>query len=308
MKRSLITLVLGLSSAIPFSLAQTTPGTPEIPQTPATALPDHPPGNVPGPGPNAAPAAKANADPKVRDATNAINANKARPGEAARATVAEQPNPTTEAEFLNMLGTSNRSQLKLAQLAAQRSQNADVKALAQSTVQDITTSNQSLVQLNRTLGFTPTTMEDATADVTYDRIAKLNGSAFDSAFVQEMQRSQATNLNRFEAAGRFAGTKALKSYLNTGLPALRTSAERADRLRVAAGGTATVPSSGPTTSGTVTGTNPPPVASPVTPGTTPNVNPGVFPGRSPGDVPNATPGTSPNVTPGTSPGTPPAGR
>jgi predicted outer membrane protein len=177
-----------------------------------------------------------------------------------------------------MTGKSNRQQLQLAQLAVKRAQNPQVKTLAQSLVQEYTASGKSLTRLNKTLGFKAPNTDEAGPDATYTRLSALSGAAFDSAFLQAVQRSQATDLSRVQAASTFAGTKALKSYLNSTLPAMRTSAGRVDQLSVATGGTAASPTTGPTTTGVVPGTNPPaiPVPSPppATPGSTSPTVPG----------------------------------
>ncbi|HWB04212.1 MAG TPA: DUF4142 domain-containing protein [Verrucomicrobiales bacterium] len=286
MKRNLIPFIVGLLMAAVPVFGQTPPGTPELPRSPAEPLPPSQPGNIPGPGPAATPGARAGAPAPKPNTPPAVQ---------------DEPDPATESEFLTMIGQSNRNQLKLAQLAAKRAQNPAVKTFAQSMVQDATTAGKTLTRLNKTLGFKATAANDVVADASYKRISALNGAAFDTAFLQEVQRMQASDILRFDAAGRFAGTKALKSYLNTTLPALKFSAERVDRLSVSTGGTAASPPEGPTASGAVPGTTPAPIPSPVVPGTTPgnNPRPGTQAGAIPGQVPNNTnPGTKSEHEPG----------
>jgi predicted outer membrane protein len=312
MKRSLITFSFVSLFALPFGYGQTTPGSPELPPTPSRTLPPPEKTNVPGPGPGANP----NVFPKeVREAKEAAEAAARAAAPAANA-AAELPAPTTEAELLNMLGASNRSQLRLAKLASQRSTNPEIKTLAETMVQDLTTGEKSLSQLNTTLGFTASPDAETGSDATYERINRLNGAEFDRAYLQQVRLAQAANLSRYEAAGSFAQTRALKSYVSTNQTALRTSAQQVNRLSVAAGEAPTSTPAAPTATGVAPGAAPQGVPAtpgnvpatpgnvPAAPGNAPNVNPGTAP-ATPGNAPNVNPGTAPGSRPGAAPGTTP---
>jgi len=294
MKRSLTIFAFGISFAIPFGYGQTTPGTPELPQTPARTLPPPAKTNVPGPGPGANP----HIFPKeTREAREAAEEAKRAAAPAAGTPGAELPAPTTETELLNMLVASNRSQQRLAQLAARRAQDPEVKTLAETMVQDLTAGGKSLAQLNKTLGFDASDEAETGSDATYLRLSQLDGAEFDRAYLKQVRLAQAANLSRFEAAEGFAKTKALRSYLNTNQRAMRTSAQQVDRLTAASAAT---PASGPTTTGIAPGTTP--QAAPTVPGSVPNVNPGANPGAVPGTIPGPQPGASPNTQPAGTPG------
>ncbi len=155
--------------------------------------------------------------------------------ETARTTTDQYVAPATESEFLISLGRSYHAQLTLAQLAATRATDPQVKALAQQMVRDYTSSIRSLDRLNKSVGFNPPAGTANGTDVVYTTISALNGTAFDAAYLKETRRVQALNEADSLAVRGYTTNRTLRNYLNNNLPALRTSAQRVTQLGAATG-------------------------------------------------------------------------
>ena len=266
------------------------------------------------------------ADPGANPATPATPATQGKPGTRATPATPGTPAtpaipesgdaPTTEAEFLKMTGTSGRAAAKLAQLAATHSENAKVRAYAQTWLNDHQAGSDMLADINTSLKVTLPGNDEPMVQRTYARLRGLHGDLFDQAFLKEMEAFNAAGIARYEAAGNFAKNKNLKAHIDRTLPALRTGTQQLQKLSPPRD--ETEGNDGRTNPGTSPGTNPgvtpganprtAPRANPgtnprTTPGTTPGTNQGLNPETNPGTTPKTKPGTNPGTSPGTQPGT-----
>ena len=81
---------------------------------------------------------------------------------------------------------SNLAEIQLGQLAQAKTQSAEVKSYAQMLVTDHSASNEQAEKVAKQIGITVPTELSVSQKVTYNRLSKLSGTAFDRAFVAEM--------------------------------------------------------------------------------------------------------------------------
>jgi putative membrane protein len=143
-------------------------------------------------------------------------------------------------QFVQDVVMDGMAEVELGQLAQQKAASADVKQFAQRMVTDHGKANDELKSVASTKQITLTTSVDAKHKATYDRLAKLSGSAFDSAYMQAMVtgHQQAVQAFRHEATtGRDAD---IKSWASKTLPTIE------DHLKSAQSTSHTVATSGAT--------------------------------------------------------------
>ena len=149
--------------------------------------------------------------------------------------------------FIRDAVQGNLAEIKLGQLAQEKTQSAEVKSYAQMLVTDHSTSNEQAEKAAKQIGITIPTELSVSQKVTYNRMSKLSGTAFDRAFVAEMIAGRKTSITRFQneakknddPAGDFAtdaadseeasrrGTAAGTGFMNPRLSASHTPVFRA---------------------------------------------------------------------------------
>ena len=110
---------------------------------------------------------------------------------AASPVLAQGPNgqgdaTRTEAKFVDRVARNGRAEVDLAQLASKKTQNVEVKALARRLAADHTKSNQQLMQIAQKEGVQPPASTDKAASKERTKLEKLDGQAFDRAFVEQV--------------------------------------------------------------------------------------------------------------------------
>ena len=100
--------------------------------------------------------------------------------------------------FIRDAVQGNLAEIKLGQLAQEKTQSAEVKSYAQMLVTDHSTSNEQAEKVAKQIGITIPTELSVSQKVTYNRMSKLSGTAFDRAFVAEMIAGRKTSITRFQ--------------------------------------------------------------------------------------------------------------
>lgn len=122
------------------------------------------------------------------------------------------------------------------QQALAKSKNAHVRAFAQEMVRDHTTVNDQALALVKRLGVTPQTNPTSTAlssaaTAKHDELAKLNGAAFDRAYLQnEVAYHKTVNAALSGTLIPSARNADLKELLSTGLTLFREHQAHAEQL------------------------------------------------------------------------------
>ena len=124
-----------------------------------------------------------------------------------------------------MTGTSSRAASKLAQLAVTHSENAKIRAYAQTWLNDYQAGSDSLADINTSMKVTLPDTDEPMVQRTFARLRGLHGDQYDRAFLQEMQATNAAGIDRYEAATSFTTNKNLKAHIDKTLPMMRTGTQ-----------------------------------------------------------------------------------
>jgi putative membrane protein len=106
--------------------------------------------------------------------------------------------------FLRNAAEGNIAEVKLGQLAVQKANNEDVKALAQKMVDDHTKMNDEIAQVADSMGVMLPKSMDKDGQAEYDKLNALSGDAFDTEYLSFLVKDHHKGLHAFrlEAASR----------------------------------------------------------------------------------------------------------
>jgi putative membrane protein len=142
----------------------------------------------------------------------------------------------TDPQIAHIAYTAGNIDIKAAQQALQKSQNAQVRAFAQDMVRDHTSVNDQALALLKKLNVTPEdndtsrSLSKQAAD-TYTRLAGLSGAAFDKAYAQnEVAYHHTVNTALADTLIPSTTNAELKSLLQTGLKIFQGHEQHAQML------------------------------------------------------------------------------
>jgi putative membrane protein len=154
--------------------------------------------------------------------------------------------------FVRKAAEDGHAEHQLAELAAQRATNPEVKSFAQKLVQEHSKANSELMSLASQKNAKVDMEEDQ--DRTYKRLNKMSGSEFDQEFVEQMVEAHERDVKLFEKAASDAKDPAIRSFASKHVPSLREHLQQAQSLRQSVMPTGRMDSSsGRSTSGGTTG-------------------------------------------------------
>jgi putative membrane protein len=150
--------------------------------------------------------------------------------------------------WVHKAADSGQDEVALAQLAAQRATNPEVKSFAERLVKDHTDANNELKSMAASKGITLD--QDDGKDRTYRRMSGKSSTEFDQEFVEHMVDEHEDDIRRFEKASRDAKDTEVKSFASKHLPHLREHLQMAQRLQTSMSATGRMDSStSPSTTG-----------------------------------------------------------
>jgi putative membrane protein len=122
-------------------------------------------------------------------------------------------------------------------MAQTNSSNPDVQAFGAKLVEDHTAAYQAAADLASSLGVTVPTTESKVDRRTNQKLARLNESNFDAAFVGEMIRAHMRDIQAFENQAVRSNNADVRAYARTQLPVLMDHLVTALELRESVGPT-----------------------------------------------------------------------
>lgn len=135
----------------------------------------------------------------------------------------------TERRFVNKAADSNKEEIQIAQLAAQKATNAEVRSYAQSLVDAHSKVNTELLTL---AGSKSVKLDqDDGRGITYRRLSNKTGAEFDQEFVEHMIDEHEDNVRMFEKAAADSKDADLRSFASSHVAALREHLQKAQALR-----------------------------------------------------------------------------
>jgi predicted outer membrane protein len=102
--------------------------------------------------------------------------------------------------FLTKAIEGNLAEVQMGELAQKNGQNADVKSFGQMLQQDHTAANQKAMDVATKLGVNAPSGPNAKQKADYDKMAKLQGGAFDKAFAQHMVMDHKKDIAEYKKA------------------------------------------------------------------------------------------------------------
>jgi putative membrane protein len=135
-----------------------------------------------------------------------------------------------DAGFIEQVAQDGKAEVDLAQLAQQKAQSPDVKALAQRLATDHTKSNQQLMQVAQKEGAQPPTSASKDGSKARSKLEKLNGQAFDEAFVKEVVQDHQKDIKYFQQQQASLQDLQLKSFAQQTLPVLQQHLQMARQV------------------------------------------------------------------------------
>jgi putative membrane protein len=133
--------------------------------------------------------------------------------------------------FLAKAAASGTYEVEIAKLGATRGANAAVKTFAQMLVDDHTAANKELETLASSKNVTLPTGIAKAKQTNIDRLSKLDGKAFDTAFIQQVGiKDHREAIALFDGASKAGGDPDVKKFAAKTLPTLRHHLSEAQDL------------------------------------------------------------------------------
>lgn len=148
-----------------------------------------------------------------------------------------------DAKFAEHAARDGQAEVDLGRLAEQKTQNPEVKALARRLVDDHTKSNQQLMQIAQQEGMQLPAGPGKSESKQRAELQKLNGDAFDKAFVNQIVEDHQKDIKYFRKEQNSLKDAQLKSFAQQTLPVLQKHLQMAEQTAQAAGasGSSTAP-------------------------------------------------------------------
>ena len=143
---------------------------------------------------------------------------------------------TADRKFMDKAAQGGMAEVELGQLAQQNGQSADVKAFGKRMVDDHSKANDQLKQLAAQKGVALPTSLDAKDQATKDKLSKMNGAAFDKAYMQDMVSDHKKDVAEFKHECTAAHDPDLKNWANQTLPTLQSHLQEAQKIAGSTGG------------------------------------------------------------------------
>jgi putative membrane protein len=143
---------------------------------------------------------------------------------------------SSDAKFVEHVARDGQAEVDLGRLGEQKAQGTEVKALARRLVADHTKSNQQLMKIAQQEGAQPSAQPSKSERNERAKLEKLNGQAFDKAFVKQIVQDHQKDIKYFEKEQGSLKDPQLKSFAQQTLPVLREHLQMAQQTEQATSG------------------------------------------------------------------------
>jgi putative membrane protein len=142
---------------------------------------------------------------------------------------------TADSHFVMEAAQGGMAEVELGELASQKASSSDVKQFAQRMVSDHGKANDELKTLAQSKNITLPTTPNAEAKATKDRLSKLDGAAFDRAYMQHMLTDHRKDVAAFRTESKSGKDADVKSWAAKTLPTLEEHLKLAQDANKAVG-------------------------------------------------------------------------
>lgn len=144
--------------------------------------------------------------------------------------MAQQPS-RTDLQFAEKAAISDQFEIQAGQLAAEKAQKAEVKALGQQMVTDHSKTSETMKALAQRKTLALPTKLDAEHQQKLDQLKGLSGSGFDSAYVKGQLEAHQTAVALFDTQSKQGQDTDLKQFAQTTLPVLKQHLQHVQSLQ-----------------------------------------------------------------------------
>jgi putative membrane protein len=155
---------------------------------------------------------------------------------ATKATAVKSRPAIGDAHFAKEAARGGMAEVKLGQLAEEKGSNETVKSFGKRMVEDHSKAGDRLKEVASRESITLPTDISAKDQATYDRLAKLNGAAFDRAYARDMVKDHETDVAAFQKETNAGKDDSLKSFASETLPTLQDHLKQAKEMMKTVGG------------------------------------------------------------------------
>ena len=138
---------------------------------------------------------------------------------------------TADQDFMLAAAQGGMTEVKLGELAAQNGERADVKEFGQMMVKDHSAINADLKTLAAQKEVTLSVSLDAKHQKMVDKLAALNGSAFDQAYIASMIKDHKMDAQEFKAESVATKDADIKSFVDKSLPVVQMHLEHIKAMK-----------------------------------------------------------------------------
>jgi putative membrane protein len=136
----------------------------------------------------------------------------------------------TDTHFAKEAAQGGMAEVKLGQLAEDKGVSDSVKNFGKRMVDDHSKAGDKLKRVASQENITLPTEIAAKDQVTYDRLSKLNGAAFDRAYAKDMVKDHEGDIAAFQKEANGGKVDSLKSFASDTLPTLQDHLEEAKAM------------------------------------------------------------------------------
>lgn len=137
---------------------------------------------------------------------------------------------TSDRQFMDKAAQGGMAEVELGQLAQQNGQSQAVKDFGQRMVTDHSKANEQLKQLAAQKGVSLPATVDAKDKAIENKLSKLQGAAFDKAYMKDMVADHKQDVAEFKKASMTAKDPDLKSWAGQTLPTLESHLQEAEKV------------------------------------------------------------------------------
>jgi len=151
-------------------------------------------------------------------------------------TKAAKPAMAADSAFVREAAIGGMAEVELGQLGVKNASSADVKQFAQRMVDDHSKANDELKSLASQKNVTLPTALDAKHKAVHDKLAKLQGAAFDSAYMADMVKDHDADVAAFQREAKSGKDADVKAWAAKTLPTLQEHQKQAKDIKAKLGG------------------------------------------------------------------------
>lgn len=138
---------------------------------------------------------------------------------------------TADQTFVTKAAQGGMAEVQLGQLAKDHASSQAVKDFGQHMIDDHSKANDELKSLASQKSVTLPTDLDAKDKAVYDRLSKLNGAAFDKAYMRDMVSDHKKDIAEFQKEANSGKDPDVKAWASKTLPTLQSHLQMAESTR-----------------------------------------------------------------------------